>query len=56
MTNGLLISGDYTKKLRDVMAAQLLCRCKYLCMLKLRILPHLQLRSSIYTAYTRLIW
>ena len=39
--NSSLIPGDQTKKLRDVMAAQLLYRCKHLCMLKLRIISHL---------------
>ena len=37
------------KKLRDVMAARLLCRCKHLCMLKLhRLSPS---KNSIYYMY-----
>ena len=34
----LLIPGDHTKKLKDVMAAKLLYRCKHLYMSKFRIL------------------
>jgi len=40
---------DQTQKLRDVMAAYLLYRCKHLCMLKFRVLfPYLT--KKMYTA------
>jgi len=42
------------EKLRDVMAAYLLYKCKHLCMLKFRVASPSLTKSSIYTAYSRL--
>ena len=52
--NSLLIPGDQTKKLRDLIAAYLLCRCKYLHVLKFRGVSPSLTNKSIYTAYSRL--
>jgi len=54
MTFSLLVSGDQTEKIRDVMAAYLLSKCKHLCMLKFRVVSPSLTKNSIYTAYSRL--
>ena len=47
--DSLLIPGDQTKKLRDVMAVYLLYRCKHLCILKFRaLLPSITKKMYIY--------
>jgi len=42
------------EKLRDVMAAYLIYKCKHLCMLKFRVVSPSLTENSIYTAYSRL--
>ena len=48
--NGSLIPEDQTKKLRDVMAAYLLCRCKHLCVVKFRAVSTSLTKKGIDTA------
>jgi len=44
---------DQTEKLRDVMAAYLLYKCKHLRMLKFQVVSPCLTKNSIYTAYSR---
>jgi len=46
--NSLLIPGDQTNKLRDVMAANLLYRCKHLSTLKFRVVSPSLTNKYIY--------
>jgi len=52
--NSLLIPGDQTKKLKDVIAAYLFYRCKHLRMLNFCVVSPFLTKRSICTAYSRL--
>ena len=52
--NNLLIPGDQTEIIRDVMAAYLFYRCKHLVLLKFLVASQSSAEKSIYTAYRRL--
>jgi len=48
LENSLLIPGDQTEKLRDMVAAYVPYKCKHLCMLKFRVVSLSLTKTCIY--------